>query len=59
MVHDNDAQHWITCLGLAHHPEGSWFRETHRSAETIPEAGLPARFPGERCFSTAIHFLLE
>lgn len=50
--------YWIDTLGLAPHPEGGWFRETYRAAETIPAAGLPGRFSGERAFSTAIYFLL-
>lgn len=53
------AAYWIERLHLARHPEGGWFRETYRAAEAIPEGSLPARFRGERAFSTAIHFLLE
>jgi predicted cupin superfamily sugar epimerase len=45
-------------LGLVPHPEGGFYRETYRSSESIPEAGLPARFQGERSLSTAIYFLL-
>jgi predicted cupin superfamily sugar epimerase len=45
-------------LGLLPHPEGGFYRETYRSSESIPEAGLPARFQGERSLSTAIYFLL-
>lgn len=51
--------YWIEKLGLLPHPEGGWFRETYRSSETIPVAGLPDRFGGDRSFSTAIYFLLE
>jgi len=50
--------YWIDTLGLTPHPEGGWFRETYRAAETILAAGLPARFGGDRAFSTAIYFLL-
>ena len=53
-----DAQYWIDKLGLTGHPEGGYFRETYRSAESIPASGLPARHDGERAFQTAIHFLL-
>ncbi len=53
------AVYWIKNLHLTRHPEGGWFSETYRAAEVIPEAGLPARFQGERAFSTAIQFLLE
>lgn len=59
MANNRDAACWIEQLGLARHPEGGWFRETYRSAGTIPVAGLPERFDGERAFSTAICFLLE
>ncbi len=54
----HDAPFWIETLGLVRHPEGGWFRETYRSGETIPAPALPERFPGARCFATAILFLL-
>lgn len=55
-----DAQGWIQALGLVPLPEeGGWYREVYRSAETIPERGLPERFPGPRCFSTSIYYLLH
>jgi len=44
---------------LEAHPEGGYYRETYRSAETIVHTALPGRFTGERSFSTAIYFLLE
>jgi predicted cupin superfamily sugar epimerase len=47
---------YISRLGLMPHPEGGWYRETYRSSETT--AGLPARFPDARHFSTAIYFLV-
>ncbi len=52
------AEDYIQALNLAPHPEGGWYRETYRAAETIPHAGLPARFAGARPFATAIYFLL-
>jgi len=58
-MHTHSAAYWIERLHLTRHPEGGWFRETYRASETIPEAGLPTRFQGERSFSTAIQFLLE
>lgn len=58
-MYTHTAAYWIEQLQLTRHPEGGWFRETYRAAETIPEAGLPTRFQGERAFATAIHFLLE
>lgn len=45
-------------LRLEPHPEGGYFRETYRAAETIPHAALPKRFSGERAYATAIYFLL-
>ena len=59
VMRTHTAAYWIERLHLVRHPEGGWFRENYRSAETIPETGLPARFQGERAFSTAIQFLLE
>ena len=53
------AHHFINHLSLQPHPEGGWYRETYRSEETIPVAGLPTRFSGNRQFSTAIYYLLE
>ncbi len=54
-----DAADWIKCLNLERHPEGGYFRESYRAAETIATEGLPARFGGPRSCSTAIYFLLE
>lgn len=53
-----DAERWIGVLGLEAHPEGGWFRETWRSAETIPAAALPPRFGGDRSLATSIAYLL-
>jgi predicted cupin superfamily sugar epimerase len=53
------AEYWIDHLHLQPHPEGGFYKETHRSSETIPQNGLPTRFPGPRNFSTAIYFLLR
>lgn len=54
-----EAEHWVRALGLHAHPEGGWFRETYRSAERLPVSALPDRFDGERCFATAIAYLLR
>jgi predicted cupin superfamily sugar epimerase len=54
-----DARYWIERLTLQRHPEGGWFRETYRSPERIAQAHLPPRFAGDRCFSTAIYYLLQ
>ncbi len=53
------ADGWIERLRLERHPEGGWFRETYRSAETLPVAGLPSRFSAPHPASTAIYFLLR
>lgn len=48
------AEELVRSLDLAPHPEGGWFRETYRSAETFVPAGIGA----PRAVSTAILFLL-
>ena len=53
------AQQYIQSLSLQPHPEGGYFAETYRSAESIPQNVLPGRFGGARTFGTAIYFLLE
>ncbi len=52
------ADHWIKELSLQSHPEGGYFRESYRSAGSIPASGLKAYF-GSRNFSTSIYFLLK
>jgi uncharacterized protein len=54
-----EARAWVERLGLRRHPEGGYYRETYRSEEGISGNHLPARFGGDRAFSTAIYFLLE
>jgi len=49
---------WARQLDLQPHPEGGWFRETWRSALTIPAAELPPDYSGPRNAGTAILFLL-
>ena len=53
------AQNWIDRLDLQPHPEGGWYRETYRSAESSAADALPARFAGPRSHCTAIYYLLE
>lgn len=43
---------------LLPHPEGGFYKETYRSSEWVNQSNLPARFLGNRYFSTAIYFLL-
>ena len=47
----------IAELGLEPHPEGGYYRETHRSALVVPAAALPDH-PGDRVAVTSILFLL-
>jgi predicted cupin superfamily sugar epimerase len=47
-VRSREAEAVIAALDLAPHPEGGWFRETHRDAAP----------PGGRGASTAIYYLL-
>lgn len=53
------AHFWIDNLELKRHPEGGYFRETYRAAESIPASSLPDRFQGTRPFATAIYYLLQ
>jgi hypothetical protein len=55
----NSVQELVEIFQMIPHPEGGYYRETYRSAETIQEECLPLRFTGERIFSTAIYYLLE
>ncbi len=54
-----EANFYITHLNLQPHPEGGYFKETYRAAESFPADGLPNRFNGDRSFSTAIYYLLQ
>ncbi|MCE6989103.1 cupin domain-containing protein [Dyadobacter sp. CY323] len=53
------ASYWINQYELQPHPEGGFYAETYRAAETIKKDALPGRFVGERAFSTGIYFLME
>ena len=54
-----DTAYWIEKLNLSPHPEGGFFKENYRSGEFIAKDALPARFSGDRSFSTSIYFLLD
>jgi predicted cupin superfamily sugar epimerase len=54
-----DAKVWIDALQLRPHPEGGYYRETYRAGERVERSALPARFSGDRAFSTAIYYLLQ
>lgn len=53
-----DAEFWIQKLCLRKHPEGGYFSELYRALGTIPQAGLPERYSGDRAFGTSIYYLL-
>lgn len=53
------ADFWIQKLYLQPHPEGGYFSETYRSNEYIAQDHLPARYTGNRSFSTGIYFLVK
>lgn len=45
---------------MEEHPEGGYFRETYRCAESVGQPPLPERYaPGPRAFGSAIYFLLK
>jgi uncharacterized protein len=54
-----NAAFWIDKLGLMPHPEGGFFRETYRSAGSIPPQSLSPDIKSARAYSTAIYFLLR
>lgn len=55
---DKTAREIIKKYNLIKHPEGGYFSESYRSREKISKIHLPKRFSGNRCFATAIYFLL-
>ena len=53
-----NAQSYIQALQLQPHPEGGFFRESYRSAQTM-ELSAPGGGTQQRNICTAIYFLLE
>ena len=53
------AETWIQQLGLTPHPEGGYFGETYRAADSVAAAALPARYTADRSLATVIYFLLK
>lgn len=47
----------VEIYNLQPHPEGGYYKETYRSAGTIPGGALPGH-GGDRSYSTGIYFLL-
>ena len=54
-----DANYWIQHLQLTAHPEGGYFSEVYRSADSILPEGLPKRYTTGRRAGTSIYFLLN
>ena len=52
------AQQLINHLNLQPHPEGGYYRETHRSPLILPHSILPSSYSGDRSAMTSILFLL-
>ncbi|MFN4258664.1 MAG: cupin domain-containing protein [Gemmataceae bacterium] len=53
------AQELMGLLNLQPLPrEGGYYRETYRSADTLPAAALPTRYGRDKAASTAIYYLL-
>ena len=48
----------IEYLQLTAHPEGGYYKQTYRSKEYVDQKCLPARFQGDRHYSTAIYYML-
>lgn len=59
MQKQRNARDWINALGLLPHPEGGFYKEVYRSAESVAHDALPERFKGNRSFATSIYYLLE
>jgi len=54
-----NSSYWISHLSLQPHPEGGFYKETYRAAESMCQSCLPERFTGDRSFCTAIFYLLQ
>jgi predicted cupin superfamily sugar epimerase len=51
-------QEIIEKLQLLPHPEGGYYRETYRSAGTVPKEILGDSYSGDRNYATGIYFLI-
>lgn len=51
-------QSLVDSLELLPHPEGGYYKEVYRSANTIVKSALENRFKGDRSYCTSIYFLL-
>lgn len=52
------ARRLIERLDLEPHPEGGYYRQTHKSDIRLPRDALPGGYPGDRAVCTCILFLL-
>lgn len=55
----HDSDDLIERLNLLPHPEGGYYRETYRSGLVFDAQEVSGQFPGKRCCSTGIYFLLR
>ena len=54
----NDANYYVTKLGMEPHPEGGFYKRTFESEEQTSDQELSVAFEGKRKLYTSIFFLL-
>ena len=54
----NDANYYVTKLGMEPHPEGGFYKRTFESEERTSDQELSVEFDGKRKLYTSIFFLL-
>ncbi|MED4071048.1 cupin domain-containing protein [Priestia endophytica] len=54
----NNAQYWVSKLGLLPHPEGGYYKRIFESEERTSAQELTVNFDGTRKLYTSIYFLL-
>ncbi|AOH53582.1 cupin [Peribacillus muralis] len=57
-MNENNAQYWVSKLGLLPHPEGGYFKRTFESEECTSDQALTVNYEGRRKLYTSIYFLL-
>ena len=55
---NDDIRKLVANYKLEPHPEGGYFKEVYRSAQTVSAEALGFQFDGERSYCTSIYFLL-
>lgn len=58
MMNNNNADYWVSKLGLLPHPEGGYYKRTFESEERTSDEELTVDFDGKRKLYTSIYFLL-